>query len=106
MIWYVLLSIAGAVSLGMRVLPFLFGSILRRFSFLHKLSVTLPFCLLVMITAYTMHTVNFKEAPFGLMEILALVAVVMTQIFFRTITISMLVGIAAYQGLRMIFLTS
>ncbi|MCH9610382.1 MAG: hypothetical protein S4CHLAM81_04570 [Chlamydiales bacterium] len=101
--WYALLPIVAAISVGVRLFPFMVGDFLRRFSFLKKLSVMLPCCLLIMVTAYTLHGTDFSNAwP----EIGALLGVVLTQVLFRTITISMLAGVLLHQLLRLILLTS
>ncbi len=106
MTWYTLLPLVTFISWGMRILPFAIGPYLKRFSFLNKLEAMLPCCLLIMITAYTIRDINFREAPFGLPEIVALTGVVLTQVWLRSSLVSMIVGVLIHQFLRVIFLTS
>ncbi len=107
MSWYALLPLVTAISVGMRIMPFLIGPYLRRFTFLHKLSVMLPCCLIIMIGAYTVsETTTFTEAPFGLPDMAAIACVILIQIWLRSIIISMGLGMLIHQFLRMIFFTT
>ena len=89
---YLILPIVTVVSVGMRILPFLIGPSLQRFAFLQKLSMMLPSCLLILICAHTM-----KDTSIATPEIMAISCVLLTQYLFRTIIISMAIGIAVHQ---------
>lgn len=95
--WYLVLPIVTLISVGMRLLPFLIAPFLQRFAFLQKLSTMLPCCLLILMTAHSMKEVPFTTAPFAIPEIAALGCVLITQYCFRTLILSMLVGIATHQ---------
>lgn len=106
MTWYTLLPIVALISLLSRLTAFVVGKALLRFPFVHKLSLMLPYSLLVLITAYSMSNVSFTESPYGLPELLALCGIVIAQTLFRAITISLITGVLLHQILRVIFLTS
>ncbi len=97
MTWYTLLPLVTAVSVGMRLLPFLIGPFLRKFAFLHKLSVMLPICLMTMIAAYTLKEVPFTAPPYGIPEIIGIASVLLAQYLFRTVVISMGIGMVMHQ---------
>ena len=81
-----------AITLGCRITPFILGKRLAKISLLHKLSTTLPLCILILLVAHTLHV-----ATCAIPEIIALGALILTHIAFRKILLSMGVAIAIQQ---------
>ena len=92
------LAVMTAVSFGFRILPFLFSTWLKRWTFLDKLGATLPVCLLLLLVAH-----NVQHMSCGLPEVIGLVVVVFAQIFFLSILLSMLLGVLFHQILMRFF---
>ncbi|MFN0065404.1 MAG: AzlD domain-containing protein [Chlamydiales bacterium] len=91
--WYILLPVVTAVSMGTRLLPFVFGSIFLKWKFLEKLSTVLPICLLIFIMAHTLQQGDLVHKE----EAAALMAVLATQYFFRSLVLSMCAGVVVHQ---------
>ncbi len=83
-----------AISFSFRYAPFVLSDWLKRWSFLEKLAATLPACILILLVAH-----NLEHTACGVPEIAGLLAVVVAQIFFRSILASMAVGVFLQQFL-------
>ncbi|MCP5469313.1 MAG: AzlD domain-containing protein [Chlamydiales bacterium] len=94
--WYSVLPFVAAISLSIRILPFIAGPFLKRFAFLERLALVLPSCLLILITAHSL------PAQSGLPEVAALGIVIIMQYFFRKLVLSMLVGMLTHQILMLL----
>lgn len=82
------------ISFSLRYAPFAFSSWLQKWTFLEKLATTLPISILILLTAH-----NLQYTSCGIPEIIALLVVVITQVQFRSILLSMLLGVLCHQVL-------
>lgn len=89
------LFVMTVISFSLRYLPFALFRWLKKWTFLEKLSATLPACLMIFLVAH-----NLQHSTCGLPEVIGLGAVILTQVFFRGILLSMSAGLLCHQLLR------
>jgi len=92
-----LLAIMTTISASMRMMPFVFSKWMSKWSLLEKLATTLPLCISLLLVAHQLEPTPFKEYPFGIPELTGIVSVLLIQILFRKILLSMGVGVVIHQ---------
>jgi branched-subunit amino acid transport protein AzlD len=93
----VLLLMMTAISASLRLIPFVFSRWLRKWSVLEKLAATLPQCITLLLVAHLLEKTPFTLYPFGIPELIGLVSVVIVQICFRNLLLSMGSGMLFHQ---------
>jgi len=88
----VALILMTTISFSFRYAPFVLSNWLKKWTFLEKLAATLPVCILILLVAH-----NLEHTSCGLPEIVGLAAVVLAQVMFRSIMLSMVVGVFFHQ---------
>ncbi|MCL2112223.1 MAG: AzlD domain-containing protein [Clostridiales bacterium] len=101
-----ILIIAGATAIT-RGLPFvLFPSDLHTPSYIRYLGGVLPCATIAMLIVYCMRHVEFVAWPNGIPELISTVAVILLQVRFKNMLISIAAGLALYMVLiRTVFET-
>lgn len=95
-----LIAIMSAATVLLRFLPFLlFGEEDRTPALIVYLGKVLPQAVIAMLVVYCLKDISLASAPYGLREILAVIAVVLLQIYKRNAILSILGGTAVYMCL-------
>ncbi|CAM5787436.1 branched-chain amino acid transporter permease [Castellaniella caeni] len=99
---YVLITILlmGAVTLGLRALPFIAGHWLRRHALVQKLGDTLPLSIMVLLLVDTLAGQARQHAFGPWPELLAVAVVMLLQWRTRQTLLSIVAGTALYMVLR------
>ena len=98
-----LIAVMSLVTIALRALPFgIFGGKRKVPQVILYLGEVLPGAALGMLVVYCLRDLNFTVAPYGLKELFACGAVVLTQILKRNTICSILVGTVLYMLLRQI----
>ncbi|MCC5832781.1 MAG: AzlD domain-containing protein [Chlamydiales bacterium] len=82
------------ISFSFRYAPFVLSDFLKGRTFLEKLAAALPLCILILLIAH-----NLEHTGCHTPEIAALLAVIVAQVFFRSVLASMAVGVFLHQFL-------
>lgn len=95
-----LIVIMSAATVLLRFLPFLlFDEEDRTPALIVYLGKVLPQAVIGMLVVYCLKDISLTSAPYGLREILAVIAVVLLQIYKRNAILSILGGTAVYMCL-------
>ena len=92
-----LIAVMSLVTIGLRALPFgIFGGKRKVPRIILYLGEVLPSAALGMLVVYCLRDLNFTVPPYGLKELIACGAVVLTQILKRNTIYSILAGTVLY----------
>ncbi|MFZ0565107.1 MAG: AzlD domain-containing protein [Chlamydiales bacterium] len=80
------------VSFSFRYAPFVLSRWLQKSTFLKKLGASLPLCILILLVAHTL-----QQTSCNIPEMIGLVAVVVAQLLFRNVLLSMIAGVFFHQ---------
>ena len=98
---YALLSIAimAAVTIALRVLPFLVFSKGQTPAYISYLGKYLPYAIMGMLVVYCLKGVSFTAMPFGIPELVSVAVVVFLHLWRKNTLLSILCGTACYMAL-------
>lgn len=96
--WYpvVAIIVVAVVTLVLRAFPFIIFGKRKLPEKIKYLSKVLPFAIMTILVIYCLRNTNFKSAPFGLIEIGAVIIVVVLQCLKKNMYLSIIVGTAFY----------
>jgi branched-subunit amino acid transport protein AzlD len=92
-----LLIVMTVIAASHRTFPFIFSKWLSKWTLLEKLAASLPLCISILLVAHLLEDVPFSQFPFGIPELGGLMTVLLVQIYFRTLLLSMGCGILIHQ---------
>lgn len=91
------IGVSAAVTIALRFLPFVIFSGKRETpEVITYLGKYLPYAIMAMLVVYCLKSVNLLAAPFGLPELIGVVAVVLLHLWRRNTLISIAGGTALY----------
>lgn len=93
----VLLAMMASISVGLRLIPFVFSKWLSRWTALEKLSASLPICISILLVAYFLEQTPYRMYPFAIPELAGLCAVVCVQLWMRKLLLSIGTGVCVHQ---------
>lgn len=88
--------VMSAVTLLLRVLPFLIFGQRKTPAYITFLGKYLPYAIMGMLVVYCLKSITFTTAPFGLPEFIAVALVVVLHVWKRNTLLSILCGTACY----------
>lgn len=88
--------IMSAVTLLLRVLPFLVFGQRQTPAYISFLGKYLPYAIMGMLVVYCLKGISFLNAPFGLPELIAVALVVVLHIWKRNTLLSIICGTVCY----------
>lgn len=92
--------LCGAITLASRLLPFMiFSEAKKTPESIQYLSNYLPLAMVGMLILYCLKDVDFRNAPFGICELLAIAAVVSIHLWKRNMLLSIVGGTFLYMVL-------
>ena len=100
-----IVAVVSLVTIGLRYLPFLiFNGKRTTPEFITYLGRILPYAIMGMLVVYCLKGITITDAPYGLPELIACVAVVLLHLWKRNTLISIVGGTACYMLLvQMVF---
>lgn len=97
---YTIILIMMLVTLGIRVAPFILFTRHKNHPLLHYMSSTLPVLIILVLILYCLREVKLDCYPYGVPELVSMLAVVLVHYFFRQAIISILAGTLLYMAFK------
>lgn len=92
-----LVAVVSLVTIALRFLPFLiFGNNRETPGFISYLGKVLPYAIMAMLVVYCLKGVSFMNAPYGIPEAIAVIAVVLLHLWKRNTLLSIVGGTVGY----------
>ncbi|MBQ8648965.1 MAG: AzlD domain-containing protein [Clostridia bacterium] len=92
-----LVGVIALVTVGLRFLPFaVFSGKNKTPRFIIYLGTVLPFAVMGMLVIYCLRNISFLSLPFGLPELISVLAVVLLHLWKKNTLISIISGTACY----------
>lgn len=92
-----LVGVIALVTVGLRFLPFaVFSGKNKTPQFVIYLGTVLPFAVMGMLVIYCLRNISFLSSPFGLPELISVLAVVLLHLWKKNTLISIIGGTACY----------
>lgn len=89
--------------LATRILPFIFSRILKNSRALQTIGRYLPAYIMIFLVIFEIGISHFTKFPYAIPSLLALICVIVAQLYKRQMLISMVVGVVAFYVFSLFF---